>query len=317
VNIKITGYLKHVISSVLITNSKPMILNRTIEHNLARVRQILTDPLSSGPAFQFSRRCFGNLAGMKQNLKGRIEERAARFLNSSESFPAYEEFVKKLTIDGITTVPEFYDSALIERISNRFESLVDDVTVTRNPPPDKMWNYRRDIDPADQVLPELFELVDERVSNILTGYYKSPFQINWCKIWRNLNVPREMTEQQEFFSSHWHNDSTKCSKISLFILLSDVTEDDGPMHVMTKPRTQFLIRKGFGQRDDYKIPSEVLEDPAHVIKFTGRAGTAIICSTAMCLHRASIPIQGHHRDMVRIDFLPSRISGSLDRLVTS
>ena len=294
-----------------------MNLNKNIKHNWARVRNILTDPLNSGPALYLSRHCFGNLAGMEQNIKGRLDIGKARFFSDINYLPEYEECIRDLTVDGITFIPELYNQELIKKISTRFDLLAEDVTVTRNPPPDQMWNYRRDIDPADQVMPELFELVDEKVSNILTGYYKSPFGVNWCKIWRNMNVPSKTTEKKEYFSSHWHNDSTKYSKMTLFVLISNVSEDDGPMHVLNKSRTQFLIRRGFGHRDDYKLPSEVLEDPLHVNKFTGPPGTAIICSTAMCFHRASIPAVGHNRDMVRIDFLPSRKTVPLDRLTVS
>ena len=57
--------------------------------------------------------------------------------------------------------------------------------------------------------------------------------------------------------------------------MDDVTDADGPFCLQPRPRSVYLMRNGFGDRDDYRLPDTVLEDPEHMIKLTGPAGTAI------------------------------------------
>jgi hypothetical protein len=63
------------------------------------------------------------------------------------------------------------------------------------------------------------------------------------------------------------------------------------------------MKMNFGHREDYQIPMEILEDPKHVVKFTGQAGSAIFANTTTCLHRAGNP--QNTRDILQFMFKSS------------
>ncbi|MGH7896719.1 MAG: hypothetical protein ACREQQ_02140, partial [Candidatus Binatia bacterium] len=66
-----------------------------------------------------------------------------------------------------------------------------------------------------------------------------------------------------------------------------------------------LMRRGWGNRNEYRVPDDVVEDSGHVVVFTGPAGAVMIADTTRCLHRASNPAPGHHRDIIQFQFVPS------------
>jgi len=105
--------------------------------------------------------------------------------------------------------------------------------------------------------------------------------------------------KSELFSNHWHCDNRDTDSYwKIFILLSDVTDDDGPLHLVTRSRTKELMKMGFHTRDDYDLSDDVLYDPKYLVKHTGPIGTVVIGNPTLCLHRAGIPSLGHTRDMI-------------------
>jgi len=63
---------------------------------------------------------------------------------------------------------------------------------------------------------------------------------------------------------------------------------------------------GFRNRHRYNLSKDVLEDPNHVVKAIGPTGTAMLCNTELCLHRAEIPEEGHFRDIIQFQFGSSK-----------
>ena len=86
--------------------------------------------------------------------------------------------------------------------------------------------------------------------------------------------------------------------------LSNVTENDGPLHLQSIPRTTELMKQKFKNRLDYGVPMEVMEDPKHVVKCTGPPGSAFFANTTTCFHKAGNP--QNTRDMVQLLFRSSK-----------
>ena len=147
-------------------------------------------------------------------------------------------------------------------------------------------------------------LTDE-IKDMLKGHYKGSFQVHHVLAWRNYHVPPAVIEEKKLFASNWHCDGRDTSRVTLFINLSDVTEDHGPLHVQSKQRTKELIKMGFGGRHNYKLPEDVIEDPNFVVKNIGPPGTSVLCNPQLCLHRAGIPGPNKIRDIMEFRFKPS------------
>ena len=102
----------------------------------------------------------------------------------------------------------------------------------------------------------------------------------------------------ELFGKRWHCDGSTTDQLKFFVYLTDVTEEDGPLHIQTIERTKELMKRGFYRVEDYRLRDDDVEDPKYVQKFTGPKGTAFFCNTNFHLHKAGNPHPGHYRDVV-------------------
>ncbi len=55
---------------------------------------------------------------------------------------------------------------------------------------------------------------------------------------------------------------------------------------------------GFGNRSEYKLSLDILEDPKQVAKITGPAGTSFFGRPTSCIHRAGDLKENHYRDAI-------------------
>lgn len=281
--------------------------------NYLRVSATLQDPLSSGPVLAVSRAIYGNTAGFRQNLYGQVDALRVRLSCRLIPNPDYAVPARELAEHGITRLPGQYPPALVAAIGQKIEQQRgqrDEHDGGAESAP-----YKEVIEDVAQRIPELFGLVDERVTAILESYYRGYFQVHNVVCWRIHHAPRNVTDKREVFSNRWHCDSSPTSAVSLFVIPSDVTPEDGPMHVLNRQRTRLLLRSGFNSRSDYGVSHYVLEDPSHISKLEGSAGTAWLISTPHCFHRASIPAPGRRRDIIRIDLAPSTRPVGHDEIV--
>jgi hypothetical protein len=86
--------------------------------------------------------------------------------------------------------------------------------------------------------------------------------------------------------------------------LSNVTEEHGPLHVVSRSDTKSLVGMRF-DREEEGLPGHIVESECDVIKLTGKAGSAAIANSNLCLHRADNPSKGNHRDLAMLVFNPS------------
>jgi len=254
---------------------------------------------------------FKNAAGFKNNLSG------VRTKNKyqQEDFKIKESLIPKineLKTRGILPLGKFFDDALINRIMKKYNNMIEDDqfslirgkninTVTYDGP-----IFSRQLLMAYKNLPEINELLTDDIKEMVEAYYQSNFKVMHLMCWRTYHVPKNPLNEKEVYSEHWHCDGKDTSILKLFVNLTDVTEDYGPFLIQPLERTKELIHLGFGDRHQYKLSDKVLEDPKHLIKAVGPAGTALLCNTQFCLHRASIPKEGRIRDIMQIQFIPSK-----------
>jgi hypothetical protein len=146
-------------------------------------------------------------------------------------------------------------------------------------------------------LPVSIKQAIKNYDSVLRMFLGDGYLINEGRIWRNYSIP-EAYRNTELFSQHWHYDKVvDFRNIQLFVLLGDVTLDDGPFEYVANP-------------DESNILPSVLDrnnQDLNVItkKLTGKRGDTCLFSTGSTPHRAGIPADGRQRDIFSIAFFPA------------
>jgi len=236
---------------------------------------------------------YGNASGLGNNLIGRQK------LKKTQSISEFKQ-------NGFQALGLPYEPSLIDKIISKYNQLImdDSKTFVRS---NEGKVYMRSLSEPYKVIPELGELINEKVKNTIEGYYGRHFTVKRVSCWRNYHVSSDFMSgsKKELLSSRWHCDRLSIEKTKLFVNLTDVTEKDGPFHIQSIQRTKELIKKGFGSREDYKLSEKIVEDQEYVVKATGPSGSAVLANTETCYHKAGIPEPGRYRDIIQFVFVPS------------
>jgi len=215
---------------------------------------------------------------------------------------------EELKARGFVVLEGLYDADLVDRIRAVVKARMDDpesIATRQRPGPDGnqySWYLK---DPA-KLLPEIAQLLTPGLVSSLENYYRAHVKPRSVKCWRNLHVPPDVYAQREIYSNRYHCDHSRApGLLKLIYLVDDVTPEDGPFRLQPRPRTRDLMRRGWGNRNAYSLPDEMVEDPEHVVVFAAPAGSIIIANTASCLHRASNPGPGHLRDIIQFQLIPA------------
>lgn len=133
--------------------------------------------------------------------------------------------------------------------------------------------------------------------SVLRMFLGDGYLVNDGLVWRNHAIP-EAYRNTELFSQNWHYDKVvDFRNVQLFVLLSDVTADDGPFEFVANP-------------DEHKLLPSVMDrnnKDLNLIarKLTGKRGDTLLFSTGSTPHRAGIPAEGRYRDIFSIAFFPA------------
>jgi len=217
------------------------------------------------------------------------------------------EYSLELQATGITELGQPFDSETIDTIAKKFADIIEggEHTYTRGTD-DEDYTYGIDSTAFDfsERFPEVCQVVDDFVGDVLRQYYGTWFKPVRVNMWRNHHVPPEVVGSSEVFSNYWHADPHTTDHVKLFVYLTDVTENHGPFHAITTDESKRVTRSYRRERDG--IPNGYVEDTVdQVIKFTGPKGSTALCNTQTNLHRAGIPAEGNHRDILQMIFAPS------------
>jgi hypothetical protein len=243
---------------------------------------------------RLSKTFYGNKTGFMKNIRGRSKVLTSIDESVKKSDPQLYDAIYR----GFTKFNNSYNESLINEIKQKFQNLIEDENHSKSIAEFDNKTYLRMINEPYKLFPELSKLITNDVLSFLKKYYKSNFTISWIQCHRNYFVPENVRKEHEMFSNFWHFDLEPLSQIKYFVYLSDVTEKDGPFTVQSIDRTKELLDMGFGDRFDYKLPLDIIEDPNQVVKVTGKAGTSFFGRPTSCLHRAGDPEENHYRDAI-------------------
>jgi hypothetical protein len=258
--------------------------------------------------YSAGKKIFGNTVGIKNNLSGslKIVQKDTSNLNG-ENLSEISELIKK----QVLVLKNPYDSKLIDSIRKKYNNLINNDKTSYETGIFEGKAYSRHVNKIQEHIEELPQLITDDIVDIVEGYYQGNFNVRYIGAWRNIHVPKDIEEKTELFSNNWHCDNRSTEYLKLFVTLEDITDDDGPFHIMTQDRTKQLMKKGFGSRVDYNLSDEVINDPKFITKVTGKKGLAYFGNPQLCLHKAGTPAEGRKRDIIAFVFGPS--SKKLDK----
>ena len=256
--------------------------------------------------YRLGRYFFGNTARMTQNVFGYLDILRAQVRTREKITPKPIIDVNKLKQIGYHLVPGIYESELILNVQTDYLAQIEnpDLSEPKCPGGDGKFYGRVLKNPIKQI-PRLRELLNQQATEIVTAYYNANFHVYSISPYRIYHVPEKIWKEREVISNFWHCDSRYTSMLKFFINISDVTVDDGPLHIQSRFRTKELLKLGYKDRKNYALSKEIMDDPNHVIKLIGAPGTTIACNTEQCFHKAGLPAEGHTRDIIEIKFLPT------------
>ncbi len=255
---------------------------------------------------RLGRRIFGNTNTLALNLKGTWHIERCRLASGRIKARPTSIDVGRLKTSGCVQLPERLDPETMADIRAGFEDLIEkpEYYEADEKHGQDRTHMHRTISDAHLHIPAIARVLSPNLRAALEQYYGAYFDVMQVVAYRNYAVPAEFAERG-IYSNNWHCDARLPSLLKLMLNISDVTDQDGPFHVVSRERTRTLLTMGFRNRHDYGLPGDVMEDPQHVVKLTGPPGTGMLCCTYRCLHRAGVPASGRHRDLLRMIFVPS------------
>lgn len=194
------------------------------------------------------------------------------------------------------------DISIINTIKEKFTKFIEDEKYSVGVSIFNGKSYQRHIRRADYDIPEIGKILTDEIVEELEEYYDVYFIVNRISGWRNYGIPDEIIKQKELLSDHWHCDHKRTDYVKLFI---NLTDDDGPFHVISREKTKEILRKGYNNRNNYNISEDEFKDEQHIFRGIGPVGTGYFANTELCLHKAGIPKVGHFRDLICLRFEPS------------
>jgi len=253
-----------------------------------------------------SRVIFKNTAGFTNNIKGKLAISQVKKINFDNKTISPNQLSEEFKSKGYIKIVKPYDPELIKRISAKFNQTINDDKYSYVRTKDGDTVYSRQLYSGHKIIPDSVLLLNDEIIDIVEQYYQSHFKLTTFVFFRNHHVPKEVANKKiELLSSRWHCDAGNTSRVILYVYLTDVTEHDGPFHTQSIERTKELMKFGYKSRNNYNLPSDVLENKEYVYKITGDAGTSLMCNAHICLHRAGVPEPGHYRDIIQFQFAPS------------
>lgn len=264
-----------------------------------------TKTFSEGVLSQFINFWYGNTAGFVQNFGAlkELESFRSKFsghdnIKSLQELPEAQHLKDfGFVILGKTSYPEAI-SATVQKVKGGF---LDASLHAVSPNGATLHLF------AAERIPEIQELLSDRIQEVLLSYYGCAFRIHTVRVWRNSHVPGADSERHDVFSNTFHHDNTKVTGVRVFILLTDgVNRKTGAFRFHDSKVSRQLVRSlGYFHRfmQTRSIMTR-LTNPKTLQFFEGDAGDCAIVNTQECLHAASIPKAGSFRDMLQFEIYP-------------
>jgi hypothetical protein len=171
-------------------------------------------------------------------------------------------------------------------------------------------DVRRYTSDVAKAIPDVMKLLNPEIVQAIRSSIGSNFLIEDVFLTRNYHLEPEINSRYELLSDRWHCDHQCPDGFSLFVCLSEVTEADGPFHLISAEDSRVVLSRGFDAAARKESPTGRLrpqdfENLGSYARLVGPPGTMVLCHTSYCLHRAGVPEAGHIRDMMIFTFRPS------------
>ncbi|WP_305984991.1 phytanoyl-CoA dioxygenase family protein [Roseibium sp. MMSF_3544] len=226
-----------------------------------------------------------------------------------------DEILATVNATGGCIVPNFLDQATTESMRNEFDDLMDNTIDKIDVHADAGYSIAKrarlpDVDEGrfpvtcDVVASRGFKEISTRYYNDVVDYPSKLFFV------RSIGRPDEVVTALPYVM---HFDRHQFLKFA--VLLTDVTEDDGPTWIVPG-RTQEFRKKRLEMLNASEItPGEnVLADSGEEVALTGPAGSLVIFDTD-APHRAGNLAPGRVRKIMRIDTEGERSRAQSERRV--
>lgn len=270
----------------------------------AFAKAFVKDPFGHWPFTLLSRLVFGNTAGPRQNLYGSIDASRYRWFGRATSgcslSPSDRKLAHTLRREGVAVFRDWLEPEVVRRVRSRILLAADRHGIQHS-------NYMTVLEAEiiqDEV-PEVFDIFTPRIVAYLEGYFGSSFIVNSIGFRLTKHVPEDLLKLGEVYSDHWHSDSAPSSVLSLFVILNDVTDAEGPTAALSIPATKKIVRRGYRSRRDLRAVLPMIENHPEKTQMIGPAGTIAFVNVARCLHRAGIPASGRQREWLQFRVFPS------------
>ena len=130
---------------------------------------------------------------------------------------------------------------------------------------------------------------------------RSNFMIN-AVTWNRTNF----SDTPHKSSWIWHLDDVPNCYMKIFVYLNDVSEESGATLVHLQEGTEQIIKKGYIDRNILSPEAKKdLDDSNQYSSLEGEKGTVFLAHTGRVIHRANIPVEDKHRDVLVFEVLPA------------
>jgi len=265
-----------------------------IKHKITTGRGLFKVWVADGVFGQVPRLAFGNSAGFRNNLAPALHAALSPVRRSGSPYAAADlPDVTPIRDDGYMLTDASYDPAALGDLIRHFRQVIEDKEFTR-----PNGKYSVEIKDPFQSLPELADLLNAHVRDLLHSFYGRSFEVVETQCFRNFTIP-ESDRELEAYSNFWHCDNYPVDWLKVYVFLSDWAETSGPTEIMPVPATKEVMRSGYVNRYFSLIGEDRMgRHVASAAKATGATGTEFIFNPQRCLHRAGIPADGKPRDAV-------------------
>lgn len=256
--------------------------------------------------YKIGRDVLGRSNKLSSSLTGDLAIERSKFRQTDGERSDSRE-ARTLRESGVVELGRPYERSTVETVKTRFDEIIETGAYTyTHGTPSRDYSFGIDSSTFDfaENLPEVAEFVTPELLDVLSGYYGTwvkPVRVN---MWRNHHVPPEVVESSEVFSNYWHTDPHTTDHLKLFVYLTDVGEDHGPFHTVSRDDS-LRITNNYKRSRDGVPHGRVESEASEIIRFTGPAGSTGVCNTSTNLHRAGVPKEGEYRDLLQMVFAPA------------
>jgi hypothetical protein len=263
---------------------------------------------------------FGNSVRFSDNFRGKMNKTRYRITSPSPYSPPSEINVGELKKVGFLNLGQPFPEQVVDEAQEAFERAIEneDTSAVRGSGEYEGKEYSKYITNIEENAPVLYEFLNDDILKTVGTYLGSTFKLeekfdnSYVAAWQNFNHPNHAPNVpviEKIGSGNWHCDRSQPDRIKLFVVLSDVDEGCGPFHILSKAETKRMVKEhGYTnkKRETMGAPNGYIDTHASEIKrLTGASGTAAFADTVECLHRAGLPEEGRHRNLIQFEFKAS------------